>query len=327
MGKDSQVKNHYRKGRLVRSHKRKNKQYEKVKKNKNLVRLGTTGLAIGGLLGIRHLANKDFEDKIKKIKEALNNDKPPEKGEDIFSKLNKDRNTPASINSKPFIVDDPKEVINKGRITERTKNINRIMKGGVADIYPGLATDLYAIKNKKITGKPKQQLIKQVSQKLKILKAMGKFMFSVNNIEFKRGKDKKKRKSRSLNFLGDKRDKDGKKTLTLREPVLKRGLPGVGIGAIGGAALGNWVSGLGRRKYKEQLLLMRNNFIPYSEAKKMASNPAYELSKKYKGKLPLKFALAGATIGGSLGLASGLSTYNRIKTTLNDVKNYKLPEK
>lgn len=216
MGKDSQVKNHYRKGRLVRSHKRKNKQYEKVKKNKNLVRLGTTGLAIGGLLGIRHLANKDFEDKIKKIKEALNNDKPPEKREDIFSKLNKDRNTPASINSKPFIVDDPKEVINKGRITERTKNINRIMKGGVANIYPGLATDLYAIKNKKITGKPKQQLIKQVSQKLKILKAMGKFMFSVNNIEFKRGKDKKKRKSR-LKSIG-------------------LGLAGLGLG-LGGAYL------------------------------------------------------------------------------------------
>ena len=55
---------------------------------------------------------------------------------------------------------------------------------------------------------------------------------------FDRGRDKVKRKSRGLGFFDDKKDDDGKKTVTLREPVLKRGLIGGAIGVVQGGTLG-----------------------------------------------------------------------------------------
>lgn len=128
-------------------------------------------------------------------------------------------------------------------------------------------------------------------------------MYSLNdiNVEFNRkkeSKDKQKRKKRNLGFFGDKRDTDGKKTLTLREPVLKRGLIGTGIGT-GLGALGSGAMAL------------------------VAKKQGYEMTPEHINLL--KKIVGASAIGGmQLGAASGGLTYNQRKNTLKDIENYKL---
>jgi len=159
---------------------------------------------------------------------------------------------------------------------------------------------------------------------------------------FGRGKDKVKRKSRGLGFFGDKKDDDGKKTVTLREPLFKRGLIGGAIG--GGLGLAGGTAGYSvlKNMMKTELNKARNS----TEKRKVVS----EVIKNNKGKIklnsikgfgaelslrPTRKLILGAAIGSALlgtgvGAINGLQTYSNRKRVFNDEKikkDYKLRDK
>jgi len=156
---------------------------------------------------------------------------------------------------------------------------------------------------------------------------------------FGRGKDKVKRKSRGLGFFGDKKDDDGKKTVTLREPVLKRGLIGGAIGGGLGLAAGGGLYSVSNKTIKDQfgrlknvnqkrravrhLIKQGNGLIKLSSRTGLGANLGLRPSKK----LLLIGALGGATLGSQIGAINGLMTYGNRKRVFNDEKikkDYKL---
>lgn len=179
-------------GKLITFKKGRKKGSKDKKKRKNRLPSLRASLLVGGVLGGGIYTLNNSINKMHKISENQAKDKTiilkiPDinNGKNELykwtDKLNEDRVKKGSSSIKPIVFDDPnldKQLATKGKSANRLRNLNRIMKGAASDTFPGLATDLHVLKTKKISGKTKQKIMKEVSQKLRILKGMGKF----NNI-------------------------------------------------------------------------------------------------------------------------------------------------
>lgn len=193
------VKTYNRKGKLVKSHNRKTLTEEQKKRNRvnrQLLGLGMLGVTTGALI-YPSLTHTKRAKKIAEIFDKIDRKRmddygmPRNKTQDeiLLEQSINDRTTGAG-NKPSMILDDPifdKTISNKGRLQPRLKNLNRIIKGGVSDKFPGLATDLHVIKNYKkynLSKLEKSKLIKEVAKKLKVLKVAGKFKTKNNTIKF-----------------------------------------------------------------------------------------------------------------------------------------------
>jgi len=143
------------------------------------------------------------QQKARDLLDNIINSDEKQKEQNIDDKLAKDRSKSAGRNkTSPLTLDDPefdKSISGKGRIIPRLKNLNRIKRGSASTLFPGLATDLHVIQNHKKYGlsrNEKNALIKNVKNKLNILKLKGQFSQPIV-VKFSRtlgSKDKHKRR-------------------------------------------------------------------------------------------------------------------------------------